>query len=93
MTCAALIETLPFVYSSIEQYQANDPLCRVLKVKIEAGQAAAEKFTVHKNLICYIPKNARRSRWVVPAMLRLMLLTYFHHSPLDGHLWAQKTFH
>ena len=41
LTCAALIESLPLVYSSIEQYQADDPLCKDLKVKIEAGQAAA----------------------------------------------------
>ena len=41
----------------IEQYQGDDPLCKGLKVKIETGQAAAEYFTVHKNLISYIPRT------------------------------------
>ena len=93
LTCAPLMDSLPLVYSSVEQYEADDPLCKVLKVKIEAGQAAAEKFAVDKNLVSYFPKNARRRRWVVPAMLRPMLTTYFHDSPLAGHLGAQNTFH
>jgi len=54
-TCAALRESLPLVYSSIEQYQADDLLCKELKVKIVAGRAAAETFVVHNSLIRYFP--------------------------------------
>jgi len=56
---AALIESLLLLYSSIQQYQYEDPLCNNLYVKIEAGQAAAEKIVVHKDLICYFPENAK----------------------------------
>ena len=59
LTCAALIEILSFISSSIEQYQGDNALCNYLKVNIMAGQAAAEKIFVHNYLICYIPKNAR----------------------------------
>ena len=40
----------------------------------------------------FFPKRAKRLRWVVPAILRPMLLSYFHDSALAGHLGTFKTF-
>ena len=86
MTCATLLESLPLVYSSIEEHQASDSFCNDLKQKILAGQAGVDNFQIHKNLVCFFPKKAKRRRWVVPAILRPMLLSYFHDSALAGHL-------
>jgi len=61
LTSAALLESLPLVCSSIEQYRADNPFCKDIKAKIAACQAAVEKFSVHKNLVCYFPKKAKRS--------------------------------
>ena len=42
--------------------------------------------------VLYFPKEAKRGRWVVPELLRTMLLQYFHDYSFGGHLGA-KTFH
>ena len=71
----------------------RDSFCNELRQKILKRQAAADKFTIHKNLACLFPKGAKRRSWVVPAILRAMVIIYFHGSPLAGHLGAHKTFH
>ena len=93
LTCAVLMESLPLVYSSIEEHQADDPFCKDLRQKILTAQSTAEKFRIHQNLICFFPRGARRRRWVVPKILRPMLLKYLHDSPLAGHLGSLKTFY
>ena len=91
--CATLLESLPLVYSSIEEHQTDVSLCNELKGKILAGQPALDNFRLHKDLVCFFPKRAKRRRWVVPVILRPMLLSNFHDSPLADHLGAHKTFH
>jgi hypothetical protein len=92
LTCASLLESLPLVYSSIESHQTDDPFCKDVRAKLVADPAEVDKFSIFKNLLCYYPKGAKRRRWVVPTLLRPMLIKYFHDSPLAGHLGAFKTF-
>jgi hypothetical protein len=49
------------------------------------------KFRLYNNLLCYQPKGAKTRRKVAPALLRTMLLKYFHDSPVARHLGAYKT--
>jgi hypothetical protein len=92
ITCTTLLPTLPLVYTSIEEHHFPDSFCNEPRQKILNRQAAAEKFSIHKNLVCFFSKRAKRRRWIVPAIFRLMVITYFHDSPLAGHLGAHKTF-
>jgi len=91
--CAMILESLPLVYSSLEEHQVTEPFCEDIKRKIITKSVGAENFQVRKNLLCFFPKGAKRCRWVVPLLLRPMLLKYFHDSALAGHLSAFKTFH
>jgi len=93
MACAAVLKSLPLVYSSMEEHQADDQFCKDLRQKITTDQAAVDNFQIHKGLVCFFLKRAKRCRWVVPTTLRPMLLKYFHDSALAGHLGAFITFH
>jgi hypothetical protein len=91
--CATMLGLLPLVYSSLEEHQKGDALCRDIAGKVQRKEAGATNFQVHKGLVCYFPKRARRRRWVVPPSLRQMLLKYFHDTVMAGHPGARKTFY
>ena len=91
--CSALLESLPLVYSSLEEHQAQDEYCKRVQGEILEQRPGAENFHTHKGLLCYFPKRAKRRRWVVLAILRPMLLKYFHDAVISGHLGAWKTYH
>jgi len=93
LTCASLLESLPLVYSSIESHKADDPFCKDVKAKLVADPAGVDKFSICKNLLFYYPKGAKRRRWVVPTLLRPVLISCFHDSLLAGHFGAFKIFH
>ena len=90
-TCASLIQSLPLVYSSLEEHQKTDPFCKDLMERIQENPGDAGSFQLRRHLLCYCPKRDKRYRWVVPTSLRPMLLRYFHDAVLSGHLGARKT--
>jgi hypothetical protein len=90
--CATILESLPLVYSSLEEHQMSDQLCGDIKQRITNNSAGIENFQIRENLVCFNPKGAKRCRWVVPSILRSMSLKYFHDSALAGHLVAFKTY-
>jgi hypothetical protein len=85
--CVALLQSLPLVYSSLEEHQKQDPFCVDLRDKIQAGQGGNDNFEMSKGLLCYYPKGARRRRWIVPVSSRPRLLKYFHDSVLKD-VWV-----
>ena len=62
MKCATILESLPLVYSSLEEHQMGDQLCKDLRQKITTNSSGSENFQIHKNLVCYNPKGAKRGR-------------------------------
>jgi hypothetical protein len=92
VTCGALLESLPLVYTSLEEHQREDLFCKGLKDQFSANPVGEGKFRIHRGLWCYAPKGSKRRRWIIPPSLRSMCLKYFHDSVLSGHLGARKTF-
>jgi hypothetical protein len=90
--CAVLWQSLPLVYSSLEQYQREDPWCRELYDKVSSGGEESARFQLQGEWLCYYPKGAKRRRWVVPVSMRHMILKYFHNTILARQLGVRKTF-
>ena len=90
--CGTILESLPLVYSSLEEHQTNGAWCKDMKQMVITGAPGAKNFQISKNLLCFRPKSTKRGRWVVPSILKPMLLKYFHDSVLAGHLGAFKTY-
>jgi hypothetical protein len=91
LMCASMLDSLPLVYSSLQEQQKNDAFCENLRKKVEGKEASAKNFQLHKGLLCFFPRRAKRRRWVVPPTLRSMVIQYFHDGVFAGHLGARKT--
>jgi putative transposase len=87
----AMVQGLPLVYASLEESQKGDSWCQGLVQGLKKGDPAMNKFKIHNRLLCYQPKGAKTKRYVVPELLRSMLMMYFHDSPLSVHLGAFQT--
>ena len=81
----AVIQDLPLVYTSLEEHQTEDPLCKDLLEALKRGDLTVTKFQLHNSLLCYQPKGAKIRRYFAPAFLCPMLLKYFHDSPMSWH--------
>jgi len=93
VSCGALSESLLLVYSSLKEHQENHAFCMEVLKKIQDKQTGVENFQVHKDLLCYFPIRSRKRRWVVPPVLRTMMLKYFHDALLAAHIGAWNIYH
>ena len=80
------------VYSSLHEHHLCDEFCENIRQKIASGLPEDENSQIREDLLCCVPRGAKRSRWVVPLILRSMVLKYFYDSVFAGHLGAFKTF-
>ena len=90
--CATMLNSLPLVYSSLQDHQRDDPFCKDLREGVENKEKRANDFQIYNQLLCYFPRGAKRRRWVIPICLKGMVLQYFHYGIFAGHLGVWKTF-
>jgi len=91
--CGALLESLSLVYSSLDEHQKQDEFCKKIQDQIQGKWTGAEGFQVYRGLLCYFPKRAKRRRWIMPPILRNMLLKYYHDAVFSALLGTWKTYH
>ena len=57
----AMNQGLPLVYTSLEEHQREDPVCKDLFEALKKGGPTATKFRLHNNLLCYQPRGAKQN--------------------------------
>jgi hypothetical protein len=87
----ATVQGLPLVYTSLESSQKEDDDCIRIRAGLARGDQAMQKFKIHNRLVCFHPRGIGRKRYVNPKQLQAMVMSYFHDSPLSGHLGMFKT--
>ena len=85
-----LLSNFPASYEDLRTHQKNDTDCKELYSKLKSGVRNIP-FSLHKGLVIYRPKSAKRNRVYVPTALRAILLNYYHNTPLGVHLGTAKT--
>jgi hypothetical protein len=86
-----VLQCLPEAFQSIREHQKKDPTCRDLYSKVVQGDAAGRHFKLLNGALVHHPSRTSAKRYVLPELLRPMILQYFHGSTLSAHLGANKT--
>ena len=73
-SCTALLQGLPLVYFNLEQQQKENLTFKDQMEVLHHKEAAAGKFQVHNGPLCYRIKATEAWRYVVPQLLKLLLL-------------------
>jgi hypothetical protein len=89
--CASLMQSLPLVYSSLEEHQKGDSWCQKVLEELAANPGGIINSDSLATYYALVPGGKRR-RWVVPVSLRSMLFHYFHDTAIFVHLGGRKTF-
>jgi hypothetical protein len=55
----ATIQGLPLVYTSLEENQREEPLCKDLLEALKMGDSTVTKFRLHNNILWYQPKGTK----------------------------------
>jgi hypothetical protein len=50
--CASLIQSLPLVYSSLEEHQKGDQWCSQILDRVQASPSTGGNFSICRNLLC-----------------------------------------
>lgn len=89
--CQSLLLQFPLAFSEVCTYQKTDPeLGPILQELLEGG--AHPPYFLSKGVLCCRPKTGDRSpKVVLPSVLIPMVFSFFHSSPVGGHLGIMKT--
>lgn len=85
-----LITDFPLAFTSITEYQRQDPKLKTIIGELEKGNTSP-KYVMKKRVLCYKRKNRNDIRIIAPDVIKPMLIEYYHSSPIGAHLGVSKT--
>lgn len=88
---ASVLLQFPLAFTDIAQYQLDDPELGPILRELQAGNPHAP-YLLSKGALCCRPQKGNRSpKVVLPSTLIPMVFSFFHSSPMGGHLGIMKT--
>jgi hypothetical protein len=88
--CHLTLTSFPLAFQELGQLQREDTVLADIIAKLERGDNIPNYSFSRGTLYCRASKR-RGLKLVVPAVAIPMVFTYFHDSPLGGHLGVAKT--
>lgn len=88
--CASILTGFPLAFADLERYQAEDQQISEIRDKLKNGQSD-DKFCLSKGVVCLKDSQGKPTRIYLPTSLVDMVFSYFHDSPIGGHLGFFKT--
>jgi hypothetical protein len=85
-----LLQSDPASFETLKDHQKKGPICHDLYQRIRYEGSSRQEWLIHRRLVVFRPKWAKRPRVLVPKALRPMILHYFYDSPLGAHLGSMK---
>lgn len=81
----------PLAFTDIKSHQEKDPNLRQILEDIKVG-GVHPPYSISKEVLCCCPQRGNRSpKIVLPSHLIPMVFSYYHESPVGGHLGIMKT--
>ena len=90
ISCLLTLTNFPLAFQELKRLQGQDPDLVEIRSKLLQGQKI-EKYLLSKDILYWCSARGRCRKIVVPTVVRDMIFSYFHESPLGGHLGMAKT--
>ena len=83
---------MPLAYEGIEEAQARDLELKPILDRVRRGEDCTP-YSVKNDVLLCKSRHDKKNKIVVPQLLIPVILSYFHKSPVGGHLGIYKTLH
>ena len=89
-SCNMAVTNFPLAFNDLKELQLQDAELQEIKTRLQSGEKVLN-YRLSQGVIYWRAKRGRRQQLVVPRVAQAMIFSYFHESPVGGHLGACKT--
>jgi len=89
-SCNLTTTNFPLAFHDLMKLQREDPELSEIRNRIRRGEKVVN-YLLRNEVLYWRARRSRKLQLVIPTVAREMIFSYFHDSPLGGHLDACKT--
>jgi transposase InsO family protein len=89
--CNMILSEFPLAFTELQKHQRNDPELSDVINRLINGEEQ-HPYLLKNGVLCCVPQRGNKGpKVVLPSILIPMVFSYFHQSPVGGHLGILKT--